>query len=568
MPILPPPVLFVILQWWSLLLQWVSAVWYERQLVRYRDHWLVQLHYIADFTPLEQACAGFHADSGRGAPVIHPIPRLVRALLVKYLHNLSLRLTEEFIDNHLLIKWFVGYGLFETPPDHSTLNRFELWLFRHQPRLFFDEVIRLIDGLCPEDRQRLQIVDTFGMEARAAKTYLIELLRDMVSTILRGLSESDPDRHLAVLAQLDLLDLFGQPGEKITPALTVPERAQRLQQVGQQSLRLYHLLSDSLDQTPHLAPDQQVPLRLLLAYLHKIITDEATITLPHPDQPQTAVVVERQHGDKGSYRVGSASDLDATYRKHDEEKEARLGYNPTVLATSVFIRETQVDTGAQPDNVALPEVLQSQFDRHHFFPDYVAGDMIYGYGKTRAQVAQVTHGQTQLIAHVPDYDRRTDLFGPRDFTLSDDGLALTCPHDLTTTRRYQTEGKGGFDFRFPAKLCRGCPLSDKCRGPDGKKSAPRNVFISFYRDQVQVALVFNQTETFKRGIKIRMHVERLIYCLTNIYGARQARSYGQPRADFQLKMQATAFNLRQLVPEVLKKHRLTQAEVRPVAAGN
>jgi hypothetical protein len=103
MPILPQTVLFVILQWWSPLLQFVSAVWYDRQLTRYRDHWLVQLHHIADFTRLEQACTGFHADSGRGAPVIHPIPRLVRALLVKYLHNLSLRLTEELLDNHLLI---------------------------------------------------------------------------------------------------------------------------------------------------------------------------------------------------------------------------------------------------------------------------------------------------------------------------------------------------------------------------------------------------------------------------------------------------------------------------------
>jgi hypothetical protein len=564
MPILPQTILFVILQWWSPLLQLVSAVWYDRQLARYRDHWLVQLHHMADFTPLEQACAGFHADSGRGAPVIHPVPRLVRALLVKYLHNLSLRLTEEFIDNHLLIKWFVGYGLFEPPPDHSTLNRFELWVFEYQPRLFFDEVIRLIDRLCPEDRQRLQIVDTFGMEARAAKTYLVELLRQMTSHIICLLAETDPDRHLALLVQLDLLALLGQPGEKITPALTAPERAQRLQQVGQQSLCLYQRLSDSLDQIPHLTPDQQLPLRLLLAYLHKIITDETTVTLSQPDHPQTALVVERPHGQKGSYRVGSASDLTATYRKHDDDKEAILGYNPTALTTSVFIRDTQVDTGAQQDNMALPEVLQSQFDHHGFFPDHVAGDMKYGYGKTRALVAETTHGQTQIIAHLPDYDQRSGLFSPRKFILADDGLSLACPNHQTTALRYQTEGKGGFDFRFPAKLCRDCPLWDLCRGPNSKKTAPRNVFISFYGDQVEEARQFNQTDLFKRGIKIRMHIERIIYCLTNIYGARKAQSYGQPRADFQLKMQATAFNLRQLVREVLKKPRPTQAGVCPV----
>ena len=120
MPILPQVALFVIIQSWSMVLQLVSAVWYERQLARYRDHWLVKLNQLLDLTSLEQACASFHADSGRGAPITHPIPRLVRALLIKYLYNLSLRQTEEQIDNHLLVKWFVGYGLFETPPDHLT----------------------------------------------------------------------------------------------------------------------------------------------------------------------------------------------------------------------------------------------------------------------------------------------------------------------------------------------------------------------------------------------------------------------------------------------------------------
>jgi transposase len=565
MPILPSFALFVILQFWSAVLQLVSAVWYERQLARYQDHWLVKLNEIADFRPMEQACAGFHTDTGRGAPVVHTIPRLVRAVVVKYLHNLALRPTEELIDNHLLVKWFVGYGLFEPAPDHTTLCRFELWLFRHQPRLFFDEIIRQIDRLCPEDRTRIQIVDTFGMEARAAKTYLIELLRTMGSKILLTLAQTDPERHLALLKQLDLLALFGRPNEKITPALHALERAERLQLVGQQACHLSRLLTASLAEAPSLSPDQQVPLRFLLAYLDKIIADEITLTLNSPTNPTEVTLVERKHGDKGAYRVGSASDLDPTYRKHDDDKEAVLGYNPTVLTTPVFIREIHVATGAEPDNVPLPEVLQSQYDHHGFFPEFLAGDMKYGYGKTRAQVAEVTHDQTQIIALVPDYDQRSDLFNPRDFTLSDDGLSLTCPNHQTTARCYQTEGKGGLDFRFPATLCRDCPLWDKCRSQGGKKSAARNVFISFYRDQVEAARQFNQSDTFKQGIKKRMNVERIIYCLTNIYGARYAQSYGQNRADYQLKMQATGFNLRQLVREVSKKHPPAQAGVRPLA---
>jgi hypothetical protein len=564
MPILPQMALFVILQSWSLVLQLVSIYWYERQLARYQNHWLVQLHQIADLSRLEQACAGFQANNGRGKPISHTPARLVRALLIKYLYNLALRPTEELIDNHLLIKWFVGYPLFAAPLDHTTLNRFELWVFRTCPRLFFDEIIDLIDQLCPEDRQRIQLVDTFGLHARAAKTYLIDLLRAVCAKILNLLAATDPDFHLSLLLELELPALFGRPQDKITPALKRAERAERLQLVARQALRLSRLLSDHLDQATDLPPQQQMGLRLLLAHLDKIISDETKVTAKDPTDPDEVTIVERKHGDKGSYRIGSASDFEATFRKHDDHKEAILGYNPTLLATKVFIREVQVDTGAQQDQLALPQLLQNQYDHHHFFPDFVAGDMKFGYGKTRAEVTALTDGQSQIIALLPSCYQRSE-FGPADFSLSDDGLSLTCPNHQTTSRRYLTEGKGGVDFRFPAHLCRGCPLWDKCRGPDSKISAARNVFISFYRDQVEAAQLFNQTDTAKQGLKERMNVERQIYCLTHIYGARRAHSYGLQRTDFQLKMQATALNLRQLVRERVKK-RGSQGGVCPLAA--
>ena len=564
MPILPQYALFVIVHWWSAILHLVSAYWYERQLLRYQNHWLVQLNQIADFRPLEEACAAFQANNGRGAPIVHPSPRLVRALLVKYLYDLSLRHTEEMIDNHILLKWFVGYHLFEAPLDHSYLNRFELWVFRTCPRLFFDEIIRLIDQLCPEDRARIQLVDTFGLHARAANTYLVELLRDVCAQILNLLAATDPEFHLTLLLELELTALFGRPEDKITAALKGADRGERLQQVARQALRLTRRLNQHLDQATHLPSEQQTGLRVRLAHLAKISADETNVTPLDPTDPDAVRITERKHGDKGSYRIGSASDYDATYRKHDDRKEAILGYNPTVLGTKVFIRETQVDTGAQQDNTALPEVLQSQYDQHGFFPDQVAGDMKYGYGKTRAQVTQVSDGQTQIIALVPDTDKRTDLYGPRDFILADDALSLTCPNDQTTARRYLTENKGGADFRFPAKLCRDCPLWDECRGADGKKSVPRNVFISFYREKVAAAQEFNQTDTAKQGLKTRMNIERHIYCLTHIYGARHAHSYGQQRTDFQLKMQATALNLRQLVREMGKKQ-ATKGGLRPLA---
>ncbi len=37
------------------------------------------------------------------------------------------------------------------------------------------------------------------------------------------------------------------------------------------------------------------------------------------------------------------------------------------------------------------------------------------------------------------------------------------------------------------------------------------VFISHYRDHVQAALAYNRTDQFKHEIKLRPHVERIIF---------------------------------------------------------
>lgn len=80
MPILPNIVLFVILQFWSVVLHLVSTVRYKRQLTRYRHHWLVQLHQIADLSCLEQACTAFHPNNGLLRDMCAKILRLLAQL--------------------------------------------------------------------------------------------------------------------------------------------------------------------------------------------------------------------------------------------------------------------------------------------------------------------------------------------------------------------------------------------------------------------------------------------------------------------------------------------------------
>lgn len=218
-----------------------------------------------------------------------------------------------------------------------------------------------------------------------------------------------------------------------------------------------------------------------------------------------------------------------------------------ILTSRHFIRETEVVTGSTPDPQPLPGMLRSQYQQHGFWPDKVIADMIYGPGKVRARVQQVSQGQTQLVALLMPYDKRTDRFTPLKFSLADDGLSLTCPHDVTTARRGQYDGRGGYDFTYTAKMCRDCPFFKDCRGQDGNPKARRKVFVSFYQGQVKAALEYNRTPLFKVEIKQRPGIERIIYNLTNLHGARRCHAVGLEKANFQLKMAATAFNIRQFI---------------------
>ncbi|MCK6629268.1 MAG: transposase, partial [Anaerolineae bacterium] len=215
--------------------------------------------------------------------------------------------------------------------------------------------------------------------------------------------------------------------------------------------------------------------------------------------------------------------------------------------------------GSALDPTTLVPLLEKLHEQQGFFPPKVAADQIYGNGKIRAEVAEVSQGQTQLIALVPDYEKRTDRFVPADFTLSEDGFSLTCPNDVTSTKIYFLPDKDGYEFRFTHKMCRGCPFwlsaeqlaarpdQPYCRTPDCKPKSHRQVFISFYRDETLAAIEYNRTDQFKLEMKQRPLIERIIFNLTHFFGARYARSTGLPKANFQLSMAAACFNLRQLI---------------------
>ena len=162
---------------------------------------------------------------------------------------------------------------------------------------------------------------------------LIVLLRDLCRHLLQALQQHDPQRYETSLAQFEQAALFGAKGEKLTAALTRLERALRLQQVVNQALRLHAHLDQSLRQAPFLPGEAEAELRLWLAVIAKVITDETSLE-PDPDRPGYFIVTERPHDKKGQYRHACANDLDASYRDHGRGQPPQTGMSIALVPNS------------------------------------------------------------------------------------------------------------------------------------------------------------------------------------------------------------------------------------------
>lgn len=538
---IPSTVLALLQTHLTILQVWFSDEVYRRLLSRAQDHFLVRLNEHLDMGALEKACGGFHHTSGAGAPPTHRVSRLVRALLLKYLFNLSLRQLEAFIQWNLLARWFAGYGLFEAAPDHATLSRFEQWVSEHQHRTFFDEVLSQIDQDFPQEREKDQMGDTYAMRANAASESLTELLRHTCRLLLKAVGQLDDDGLTQFKQQLDLEALFGVENESKEFRLDPAQRTQRLQQTALSAAHCLERLQAYLDDHPLLSGDAFDVVVGWRDVLAKILADEFSCERNADGVLMAVKPLPKKQ--KGSYRIASASDTDATFRVHDDQCD--FGFNVNLAATDTFIRETQADTGAQPDPVAIPDLLSAQQEYHDLTPAKFIYDKAAGTGKTHADVEKATNGQTQLVAPLVDHNHGGERFGPDDFVLAPDGDSLTCPNDQVSRIAYRSQSAQGRNFRFSAQQCADCPLAQQCRGDKTAPTGMRQVFITDFRSLLDRARTYAQTDAFQQDLTLRATIERIIANLTRYHGARDARRRGLDNADFQAKMCAMAFNIRQ-----------------------
>lgn len=553
---------------------WFSEQCYERQIAENAETLVVRVRQRFELSKLVSACAEYRVYGGkRGQEANYALSMLCWGLLLKCVMGWSYRTTCCEIRNNALYRWFVGYRLDEPVFSYVTLQRFAVYVETHCSRRYFDEILRQIDADFPEDAHNVQVGDTFALLSRATEQSRTVLLREICRRLLGYLRQVHLESYIEVLPLLNQEQLFGCADECPEFLLDKSERDAREFCTALAADHCLLLVWSRVVRLPSRCTPAFLALQRWIGLLDKALCDEFRFERAEAaDSLSVRFCTEKE---RGQFVMGSAVDPEATFRKHGDKNE--LGSNVQVAATEQFVREIFAKTGATNDGSGVAALVANQQAHLGVVPPKLIYDRAAGSPKLFHDVATASDGKTQLVARLIDHTKSSPRFGPLDFTLNEDS-SLTCPNGKTTATFFRSQAADGWNYRFSAQSCTGCPLRQRCRGelpptldhdpakattpttptPDAqpsKRKTPkadgfRQVFISQYRDRQRQAILYTKTEAFKQDMRFRSTIERIIAALVRYNDARCAHSYGTAKADFQVKMAATAYNLK-------KWHKLT-----------
>jgi IS5 family transposase len=128
-----------------------------------KDHFLKLLDKVVDFSFVSELCReAYTPDFGRPAygPEI-----MFKIIFLQFLYDVSDRRIEEEVNFNLVLKWFTGLAIDESPPDASSLTRFRDRLGEKRFAQIFNQIVEIAreKGLTSN---RLSIVDSTDVKAK------------------------------------------------------------------------------------------------------------------------------------------------------------------------------------------------------------------------------------------------------------------------------------------------------------------------------------------------------------------------------------------------------------------
>lgn len=134
-----------------------------------KDHFFRKLNELLDWPKYSQKMMRWYKGGGEyGRPPFDPVV-LLKMLLIAYLYDLSERQVEEYVNYTLPAKYFLGLGVDQAAPDHSTLAKFKERLLQRQRAMKMEQLLEDMVQTAMQKGIRfgsIQVVDSTHSQAR------------------------------------------------------------------------------------------------------------------------------------------------------------------------------------------------------------------------------------------------------------------------------------------------------------------------------------------------------------------------------------------------------------------
>lgn len=440
------------------------------------------------------------AYAGSGRPSIDPVVFFKLQLILFFEGVRSERQLMQIVADRLSLRWYLGYDLTESLPDHSSLSRIRERYGLDVFRRFFEAVVEQCVAAGLVWGQELYI-DATKVAANASLTSL--QTRFAVEAHLAHLFTPVGDDG-------DHGDVSGGPNG--ADGGGAPEQ-----------------LSVDLSQ------EAQVKLAACAAQRHDWIGKTG-----RPNRQVTSGTYRRT----ADFRI-STTDPDATPMPQGDGR-THLGYQDhyvvdggrarIILATLVAPAEVQEN---QP---ALDLLWRARF-RWKLHVRQITGDTKYG---TFENIVAIENEGIRAYVPLSEVGRRPGQFQEQDFVYDAGADVFRCPGKATLRFLSQCDITQRRIYEAPAAVCADCALRNKCT----RSKRGRRVGRSLDADTVDRVRGYHTTQPFARAMrKRRVWVEPLFAEAKDWHGLRRFRLRGLEKVNAEALLIAAGQNLKRLLSQ-------------------
>jgi transposase len=443
--------------------------------------------------------------TGAGRPSIDPVV-FFKLQLVMFFEGLrSERQLMRHAADRLSVRWYVGYDLGETLPDHSSLTRIRDRYGVEVFRRFFEQIV-----------QQCQ---------QAGLVWGKELYVDATKVKANASMDSLKPRFAV---EAHLTHLFEAATEEVQ------------EESNQQSFE------EEVSIKPDTPKEAPVPKQLPTS-----LSQEENEELSHQNTKRHDWIEElgaqdRSVGGRCYQRIAdlqvSTTDPDATMMLHKDG--SHLGYQTHYVVDggkSRIILTVLVTPAEVMENQPMRDLIWRTRFRWKLWPRQVTGDSKYG---TEENIVALETQHIRAYVALPDIDHRTEFFSADRFRYEAERDVYLCPagKELHFAPWQSTERSRR--YRAYARDCNPCPLKAQCTTSKQGRSLCRSVDEEIL-DRVRA---YHGTEAYKKAYRKRcVWVEPLFAEAKDWHGLRRFRLRLLWRVNIEALQIAAGQNLKRLL---------------------